>query len=224
MGEERWLDEESWPPPGTATRILHLAADGSLVARRPGPGTRSFIDDPENPVPTRGGANLPVRLRAGPHDQREVEARDDVVVYSTEPLEEPVAACGTARVVLTAASDALDTNLAVRLTDVRPDGRSMLVGDSIARASLRADTARQVPIVPGQLYEVEVRLPPTAITFLPGHRIRISVSGTNWPRFERNPHTGADHYDRREAVPATTTLHHGGDARSFLELPVRGEA
>jgi predicted acyl esterase len=221
MGEERWLDADAWPPPGTSPRVLHLTADGSLVDRRPGPGTRSFVDDPENPVPTIGGANLPVGLAAGPRDQRKVEARDDVLVYSTPPLTEPVALCGDARVVLTAASDALDQDLAVRLTDVEPDGRSMLVGDSIARAKLRASTAKPVPIVPGQLYEVEVCLPPTALTFLPGHRIRISVSGTNWPRFERNAHTGADHYDQAEAVPATTTLHHGGDARSFLELNVR---
>ncbi len=220
MGEERWCEAETWPPPPRPPLRLHLYPDGSLRERPPDlPGARSFLSDPARPVPTVGGANLPLGLRAGPCDQREIEGREDVLVYETEPLREPLAVLGSPTVTLTAATDAVDEDLAVRLTDVHEDGRSILVGDSIQRAKLRASTARPVPLVPGRWYEVTVRLPPAAVTFLPGHRIRILLAGTNWPRYERNPHTGADHHDPADAVPARTVIHHGGDARSFLSLP-----
>ena len=121
---------------------------------------------------------------------------------------------------LTVATDAPDCDLAVRLTDVLPDGKSMLLADSIRRAKLRGSTDRPMPVTPGMPFEITITLPPVAQTFLPGHRIRISVAGSNWPRFERNPHTGADHFEDGEAFPAGITLRFGAGAPARLVLPV----
>jgi hypothetical protein len=151
-----------------------------------------------------------------------VEERADVVVYTGEALPAPVRLCGAAEATLTAVCDRPDADLAVRLTDVAPDGRSLLVADSIARASLRSGAGRRTPPAPGVPFEITVRLPPVGHTFLPGHRVRLSVAGSNWPRFERNSHTGAGRFDPREFFCAEIGLRHGGDARSFLRLPVLG--
>jgi len=220
MGEERWIDAPGWPPPGPSEHVLHLGADGRLTAAAPTPGSRLLHSDPEDPVPTVGGANLPLELLAGPADQRGIEARDDVLVYTTEPLAEPVALTGRAEVTLTARTDHMDFDFAVRLTDVHPDGRSMLVCDSIRRARLRGSTALPMPLRPGAVFEITVRLPPVAQTFLPGHRIRISVAGSNWPRYERNGHNGLDHFDAGDAVSAEAELLHGGEAIARLAMPV----
>ncbi len=223
MGEDRWLTAPRWPPAGRSEVTLHLHADGALRPEAPrGESERRFVSDPEKPVPTLGGANLPLGLRAGPCDQRPLEARDDVVIYTSEALGAPVRLCGGATATLTAVADRLDADLAVRLTDVTPEGKSLLVADSIARASLRAGTGRPAPLVPGVPFEATVHLPPVGHTFLPGHRIRILVAGSNWPRFERNSHTGAGRHVPGESLPAEVGLRHGGDARSCLVLPVLG--
>jgi putative CocE/NonD family hydrolase len=187
-------------------------------------------------VPTIGGANLGqdrntgnvtvsgVRvgggLLAGPQDQAELERRDDVLVYSTAPLTAPLRLFGRAAVNLTFAIDQPDASFAVRLCDVYPDGRSMLVADSITRARYRDGTDRPAPVEPGKTYTVELGLPPIGLTFVPGHRLRISVAGSNAPRFELNPHTGADHFDADAAVAVTCTLFHGGTQPSTLVVPV----
>src|SRR5262249_31011211 len=111
-------------------------------------------------------------------------------------------------------------SFAVRLCDVYPDGRSMLVADSIARAQYRDGTDRAAPVEPDRTYTVTLRLPPTALTLLPGHRLRISVAGSNWPRFELNAGTGADHYEAEEAVAVRCIMFHGGETPSTLTVPV----
>jgi uncharacterized protein len=221
MGEERWVSAPAWPPP-TTERVLNLGADGALTDDPPAVGTLAVTADPENPVPTLGGANLPMGLRAGPVDQRPIEERDDVLLFTTAELEAPVALTGAACVTLTVVTDAIDCDLAVRLTDVHPDGKSFLLGDSIRRAKLRGSTARPMPITPGLPFEITVTLPPLAQTFLPGHRIRVLVAGSNHPRYERNPHTGADHFDDGEAFPARIELRFGEGSTATLRLPVSG--
>jgi putative CocE/NonD family hydrolase len=222
MGEERWVAAETWPPPGRRMARFHLAPGGVLGPKPPPrPGSLSYVTDPADPVPTVGGANLPLTLHAGPFDQREVEIRHDVKVFTTEVLADPVALCGRAAVTLTAVIDAVDADFAVRLTDVLPDGRSLLVCDSIRRARLRGSTDLPMPLFPGMEFEIRVTLPPVARTFLPGHRIRISVSGSNWPRFERNGHNGLDHFDEKDAMPATTTLRFGEGKKNEVVLPVK---
>lgn len=221
-GEDVWIDAPTWPPPGTESVVRHLHPDGSLSgARSPAAGTVSFVDDPADPVPTVGGANLPIRLDAGPKDQREIERRDDVETFTTEILPAPVPMCGAAELVLTVSVDRPDADVAVRLTDVDPEGGSHLVADSIRRLKLRGGTDRPRPLEPGEPVEVTIPLPPLAWTFSPGHRIRLVIAGSNHPRFERNSHTGADRFDPDVAVPAKITLHIGGDAAARLELPVR---
>ncbi len=220
MGEERWVDVPAWPPE-TEERVLFLSPGGTLSTDESSRGELSFTADPANPVPTLGGANLPMGLRAGPADQRPLEEREDVLVFSTEVLLQPVAITGAVRVTLTAVTDAPDCDVAVRLTDVHPDGKSMLLADSIKRAKLRGSTARPMPVTPGLPFEITITLPPLAQTFLPGHRIRISVAGSNWPRYERNSHTGADHFDENESYPTAITLRFGPDAPAHLILPMR---
>lgn len=220
MGEERWVDVATWPPP-TIQRSLSLTPDGDLADDSSRQGELSITADPENPVPTLGGANLPMGIKAGPFDQRKLEERQDVLVFSTPVLEEPIAITGSACVTLTVVTDAPDCDLAVRLTDVHEDGKSMLLADSIQRAKLRGTTERPMPVTPGLPFEITVTLPPLAQTFLPGHRIRISVAGSNWPRYERNSHTDADHFEEDHAFPAEITLRFGEGSPARLVLPVR---
>jgi uncharacterized protein len=240
MGEERWLSADSLAAIRTAPTTFDLGADGLLLpggaAGSAAAGVRRFVSDPSKPVPTIGGANLGQDNRggavavsgvlvgdgllAGPQDQAEVEHRDDVLVYTTAPLTEPLRMFGRLAVNLTFAIDQKDASFAVRLCDVYPDGRSMLVCDSIARAQYRAGTDETAPVEPGQTYTLTLRLPPTALTLVAGHRLRISIAGSNYPRYELNPHTGADHYDAATAVAVRCSLFHGGEQASTLTVPV----
>jgi hypothetical protein len=199
MGEDRWFEAPHWPPGGVGPRIFRFGASGCLAEGDPGPaGERRFVSDPADPVPTVGGANLPLGLKVGPFDQRAVEARPDVLIYSTEPLAEPVRLAGAPAVTVTGFSDHADPHVAVRLCDVTPEGRSLLVADSIVRV---------VAGRPGTPFTVPVVLPPVAQTFGPGHRIRLSLCGSNHPRFARHEGT------------ATVTVLHGGGAKTELALP-----
>jgi putative CocE/NonD family hydrolase len=241
MGEERWHSAASLADVKTSPTTFNLRSDGTLVAAEAEdseaePRVRRFVSDPHRPVPTIGGANLGqdsnagnvivsgVRvgdgLLAGPQDQAELERRDDVVVYSTPPLTTAMRVFGRAAVKLTFAIDQPDASFAARLCDVYPDGRSMLVVDGITRARYREGTDEPTPVEPGKTSTIELRLPPIGLTILPGHRLRISIAGSNSPRFELNPHTGADHFDAGTAVPVTCTLFHGGKQPSTLVVPV----
>jgi predicted acyl esterase len=240
MGEERWLSAGSLEAIRTSAITYDLRADGTLVMRSTDGGptsrVRQFQSDPRRPVPTIGGANLgqdsaagPAAaggllggstLLAGPQDQAEVESRDDVLVYTTAPLDAPLRMFGRLKVNLAFAIDQKDASFAMRLCDVYPDGRSMLVADSITRAQYRAGTDEAAAVEPGMTYTISLRLPPTALTLGPGHRLRISVAGSNYPRYELNPNTGDDHYDAATAVPVKCTLFHGGEQPSSLVVPV----
>jgi putative CocE/NonD family hydrolase len=248
MGEEQWFSAASLGAVKTSRAKLYLHEDGSLTERADTEGfqatTRKLISDPAKPVPTIGGANLETRgwagvpsqadnatplrsaddavanLLAGPHDQAELERRDDVLVYTAAAQTEPLRIFGRVTVALTFAVDQKDANFAVRLCDVYPDGRSMLICDSITRAQYRAGTDEPEPIEPGETYTLELRLPPTAQTLGTGHRLRISIAGSNYPRFELNSHTGEDHYNPRTAVATHCTVFHGGKTPSTLTIPV----
>jgi predicted acyl esterase len=246
MGEERWISAPSLGALKTSPVRLYLNGDGTLSDRaEPSQASaRQFVSDSARPVPTIGGANLETRgwagvpsqadnaaplraaddavanLLAGPHDQAELERRDDVLVYTAAAQTEPLRIFGRVAVGLTFAVDQRDANFAVRLCDVYPDGRSMLICDSIARAQYRAGTDEPEPGEPGETYTLELSLPPTAQTLGAGHRLRISISGSNYPRFELNSHTGEDHYNAQTAVAARCTVFHGGTKPSTLTIPV----
>jgi putative CocE/NonD family hydrolase len=226
-GEEgggTWRSAGAWPPGPTRDVVFHLGAEGRLAPEAAaGDGADVWVSDPADPVPTWGGGNLGQRLAAGPLDQRPmVESRADVLVWTSDPLVEPIALCGVPRAVLFVSSDRTDTDVAVRLCDVHPDGRSMLVTDAIARMRFRSSLEREELMEPGKVYEVEVPLPVTALTFARGHRVRISVSSSNWPRFGVNPQTGENRFDAAGSVVARNRVHHGPGLPSRLVLPVPG--
>jgi predicted acyl esterase len=221
-----WIALPDWPPP-FVERSYHLTGDGSLQVASPPEGRLTMVSDPADPVPTLGGANLHPWLEvdgrpmgAGPFDQRPVEARDDVLVFSTPPLAEPVTVMGPVTVSLWVQPDTPDFDVAVRLTDVYPDGRSMLVVDGIRRARSRCGADRECLATPGEPVRLDVDLWSTALVFNAGHRIRISVSGSNAPRFEVNPNHGGVLDGGPAPVVARPEILVGPQTPSRLILPV----
>ncbi len=222
LGEEgapgnEWRTAPDWPVECTETP-LYLAADGALAWELPQPGTLEYACDPANPVETHGGRNLV--LAAGVMDQRAVEARDDVLVFTTPALEQPLNVTGRIKCVLYLSSDALDTDAAVRLCDVYPDGRSLLIADGILRLGLRNSKTRRDPLEPGVVYRVEVDLWSTSMIFNAGHCLRLSLSGSNFPRWDLNPGTGAVWTDGCEYIVQDDTVHFGGEYSSAIILPL----
>ncbi len=180
-----WKTSASWPPASTPTR-LYLRDGGDLsTLSNTGSWSGELTVVPNNPVPTLGGMNLDDN--SGPWDQRPLESRPDVLVFSTEPLTEPVEVTGRIEAVIYAESNLTDNDLAARLTDVYPDGRSMLVCDGILRASFRDSLSNPTPITPGEVIPYEIDLWSTSLVFNTGHRIRLIVANTNSPRFDPNP-------------------------------------
>lgn len=217
-----WRYAAAWPPPSTPA-AYYFHADGALSPQPPPhtdgkPAARTWTFDPDRPCPTIGGCNL--NLPKGPCDQRQAERRDDVLTFSTPPLAEPVEATGHARAVLHVASSAVDTDLSVRLCDVYPDGRSYLMAEGMLRLRYRNGLAKPVPLTPGKRCEVTVELWPTSIVFAKGHRIRVSVTSSNYPRFDVNPGTGRPYAPGKPVVKQANTIFCDGATASRLILPV----
>lgn len=214
-----WRDAENWPPPATATAYC-FQRDGKLIpSEQPvSEGQKSYRYDPANPVPTVGGAELGADI--GPKDQRKVESRNDVLVFSTDVLTDPVEVTGQVTTKLYVSSDCPDTDFAVKLTDVYPDGRSMLVTDGILRARFRESFEKEKLLEPGHIYEVTVDLWATSLVFNRGHRIRVDVSSSNAPRFDPNPNTGHPFRADKETRVATNTIYFSKQYPSRIVLPV----
>ncbi len=234
MGSNEWSTAESWPPEGAETLTLYLGAtggantlagDGVLTAEVPVSGgtADSFAYDPMDPVMSYGGNVCCTggAIQAGAFDQREIEAsRQDVLVYTTEPFDEGLEVSGTIGVTLYVSSDARDTDFTVKLLDVYPDGTAFNLDETIQRVRYREGYDRQVFMEPGQVYEVEVSPMSTANYFAPGHRLRIEVSSSNFPRFTRNLNTGGNNYDETEGVVANNQVHHSAEYPSQIRIPV----
>ena len=220
-----WRSADAWPPPAE-TAPFYLHADGRLSRTPPDDADNaadarlSYRYDPRDPVPTCGGQNF--KGSQGPKDQRCVESRDDVLVFTTDVLAEPVEVTGRVIARLHVSSDCPDTDFTVKLTDVYPDGRSMLLTDGILRARYRESFERETLLEPGKVYELSVDLWSTSIVFNRGHRIRVDVSSSNAPRFEPNPNTGAPWCENPETRVATNTLHLSAEHPSQIILPVVG--
>jgi putative CocE/NonD family hydrolase len=213
-----WRSADRWPPPSTATPY-YLHADKSLSTVAPqGTETLTYQYDPEHPVPTLGGQNL--LIAKGPMDQRPLESRDDVLLFTSQPLTEPVEVTGRITARLFVSSDCVDTDFTVKLCDVHPDGKSLLVTDGIRRASLRNSYEQHEPLSPGEVVELEVDLWSTSIIFNKGHQIRIAVSSSNAPRFEPNPNTGEPHFTAGKTRIANNTVHLSDNHPSHIVLPV----
>lgn len=185
----RWRTAEDWPIPCVYTPI-YLQGDGKLAWAKPSAAgaARAFTYDPRNPVPTLGGNNL--FLDKGPFDNRELEKRADVLVYTSEPLSDDIEVTGSVRVKLFVSSSAKDTDFTAKLCDVFPDGRSFNVLDGIVRMRFCDNFTKQRVLEPGKIYEADIDLWATSWIFRKGHSIRLDVSSSNYPRFETNPNTG----------------------------------
>ncbi|MGA8732063.1 MAG: CocE/NonD family hydrolase [Terracidiphilus sp.] len=232
MGDNKWRDEDSWPlDRAKETRyFLHSAGkantasgDGALsteAARSQSPDT--FVYDPGNPVPTVGGPLCcdSIHLEPGARDQKEVEARPDVLVYSTPPLDQDTEVTGPIALDLYAKSSAVDTDFTAKLVDVWPNGFAQNLTEGILRAVYRDSTSAPTPIVPGQVYEYKIDVWSTSNVFLKGHRIRLEVSSSNFPRFDRNLNTGKNAAESSEFVKATNTILHDTQHPSALILPI----
>ncbi len=232
MGENRWRWLDGWPPPEAASMKWYLGGGGTAATEKDGalsptpPGNEEppdrFTYDPADPVPTRGGA-LPGAtpgLRPGPFDQREIEARPDVLVYTSAPLQEDLTVIGPVEVVLYAASSARDTDFTAKLVDVQPDGRAYNLADGIVRARYRESTERPSLLEPNREYRYRIDLVATANVFRRGHRIRVEISSSNFPRFSRNPNTGSNVAGDTALVKARQTVYHDRTRPSHLLLSV----
>lgn len=234
MGVDRWRADPTFPPPGTrmtpyylrgAGRANAIDGDGRLEPSAPGDEPCDiFCVDPLLPVTSAGGRGCcPAELAPmGPRDQRAASARPDVLVYTGPVLERDLEIVGPIDAVLYAASTATDTDFAVKLTDVHPDGRAINLVDGIQRASYRDGAERPKPIEPDRVYRYAFRVGHTANVFRAGHRVRIEVAGTNFPLYERTLNVFRP--DRsggyRDARTATTRLFHDANHASHITLPV----
>ncbi|HNU98902.1 MAG: CocE/NonD family hydrolase [Verrucomicrobia bacterium] len=185
-----WRQADRWPPVPSKPTPFYCAADRTLSRSVPTAPSAwlSYRYDPAQPVPTLGGPQL--TIPAGPKDQRSIESRDDVLVFSTEPLDTPIEVTGRVRVKLWASSDAPDTDFFARLCDVYPDGRSMNVCEGQLRARFRKSFAREKLLKPGRLYPFAIDLGSTSIVFNRGHRVRLHLTSSSAPGFDPNPNTG----------------------------------
>lgn len=214
----RWVEMRDWPPVAEM-RSLHLTQEGGLVEEMPSPGRLVLPINPFDPVETFGGANGMV-LPDGSWDQaffppsRPIESRADVFTFTSEPLTEPVYVLGRVTARIWIDPDTPDLDLSVRLTDVSPDGKSMLIIDGIQRARMRCGDDVECFLTPGVPTEIEVDLWSTAKVFNRGHRIRVAVAGTNWERFEKNSNDGGDLNDPNYVVAYPEILF--GDRKSVV--------
>jgi len=214
-----WRSAAQWPPVRSAESKFYLQADRSLGERTAtSAGSISFTYDPKDPVPTTGGPQL--TLPAGPKDQRPVESRPDVVLFTTEALAQPLEATGRVRARLWLASDAPDTDLFVKLCDVYPDGRSFNLCEGQLRARFRATFDKEELLRPGQVYRLDLDLGSTSIVFNRGHRIRLQVTSSSSPGFDPNPNTGDRFRANERTRIANNTIYLGGRYPSQLILPV----
>ncbi|MCX6624310.1 MAG: CocE/NonD family hydrolase [Acidobacteria bacterium] len=221
MGTNTWRNEGDFPLPGTQSTPFYLGK-GTLSRTRPsGESSRSYEYQPKNPVPTLGGRLCcGSQYAPGPTDQRPNEQRPDVLVFSTPPLEKDLEVTGFITLKLFASSSARDTDFTAMLTDVDPSGYSRLLTDGIIRARYRNSTAKAEPIVPGKTYEYTIDLWATGNVFKAGHRIRLAVSSSNFPRFDRNFNTGEPIANATRMVNAHQTIFYDAQHPSALILPV----
>jgi len=232
MGDNLWRDEDDWPLARTEWTRWYLHPAGGLSPRPPGPDApvSRFRYDPADPVPTVGGPTLimaadpdgGVGWMAGARDQRAVEARPDVLSFTSEVLGSDLEVTGPLTVTLHAATSAADTDFTAKLVDVWPDGRAMGVADGIVRARYRDGTGRPSPLTPGRVEEYSIDLIATSQVFKAGHRMRVDVSSSNFPCFDRNPGNGALAATATESdfMVAEQTVCHDAGRPSFITLPL----
>jgi uncharacterized protein len=232
MGRNEWVLENEYPLARTNYRPMYFAGggkantdkgDGRLTWDKPsGPSPSDrFRYDPNDPVPSVGGNNCcGTPTPAGPRDQRTIEGRQDVLVYTSDVLQDEIEVTGPVKVVLHASSDAVDTDFVARLVDVHPDGTTYNMAEGMLRARYRESLSRPSPLQPGHVYRFEIDLVGTSVAFLKGHRMRVHVTSSHFPQFDRNPNTGAKFGTTKEVRVALQTVYHDAERASHIVLPV----
>lgn len=233
MGSNKWQTANTWPPEGARPVTMFLGSggkanslngDGLLGTAAPGSDAPdSFTYDPENPVPSYGGNVCCTgnAVQGGSFDQRKMEARADILVYTSEPLKEDTEVSGPITATLYVSSDVKDTDFTVKLIDVYPDGRAYNLDETIQRARYRNGYDKPLAwMEKGQVYKVALQPLNTSNLFPAGHRVRVEVSSSNFPRFDRNLNTGGNNYDEAKGVVAHNSIHHSKVYPSQVVLTV----
>jgi putative CocE/NonD family hydrolase len=221
--EDNWRRSESWPPPETQETRMFLSGSGALETETGAiaPEPRRFVSDPADPVPSIGGAICCTGdpdERSGPVYQNVIEGRDDLLLYTSTPLDAPLTIAGPVRAELVVSVSTPDTDLALRLVDVDPDGNALLVQEGALRLRYRGGFDTPALLQPGKTTRVTVALRDIAYRFEAGHRLRLHIGGTSFPHLERNLNTGGKNYDETEMRRAEITIHSDPDAPSALVL------
>jgi len=233
MGRNEWSSANTWPPEDVESVTMYLHSDASAnsvfgdgelrTAAGDTNDSDTFTYDPMNPVPSLGGGvccNQGASV-GGSFDQRGIEARADVLVYTSEPLDAAMDVTGFVRAKLFVSSDARDTDFTVKLVDVHPDGTAYNVDDTILRTRYRDGYDKEVFMRAGNVYELNPTAMSTSYEFQAGHRIRVEVASSKFPQYMRNLNTGGNNVDETEGVIATNTVHHSAEYPSQIVLPVR---
>lgn len=232
MGMNEWQTADQWPPKQAEMTTWYLNSSGSANSRL-GNGVLSnepattdmpdtFIFDPMEPVPSYGGNVCCTgnAVQGGAFDQSEMELREDILVYTSEPLEEDIEVSGFIESTLFLSSDVKDTDVTIKLIDVYPDGTAYNLDETIQRVRYREGYDQEVFMEEGNVYEVNLTPMSTSNYFKEGHRIRVEISSSNFPRFDRNLNTGGNNYDETDGLTATNSIHHSSEYPSRIVLPV----
>ena len=233
MGINKWQQSETWPPKGVTYQTYFLGSKGnaqtmygngtlSLSKNSKPEGKDSFVYDPMNPVKSYGGGVCCTgnAVQGGSFDQRIMETRADILVYTSQPLEQGIEVSGFIEAHLYVSSDVKDTDFTVKIIDVYPDGRAYNLDETIQRARYRDGYDKEIFMDKGKVYKVSLSPMSTSNYFKKGHRIRIEVSSSNFPRFARNLNTGGNNYDEKTGVVATNNIHYSENYPSQIRIPV----
>ena len=233
MGTNQWKSADSWPPANTQMLTMYLSSngkantmygDGLLQAQMATAksATDEYVYDPMNPVPSYGGNVCCTgnAIQGGAFDQRKMETRNDILVYTSEPFTTDTEISGFVESTLYVGSDAKDTDFTIKLIDVHPDGTAYNLDETIQRARWRDGYEKEVWMEKGKVYKLEMTPMSTSNTFKKGHRVRIEISSSNFPRFDRNLNTGGDNYNESKGVVANNSIYHTNLYPSQIRLPV----
>ena len=231
MGDNSWRDEKEWPLARTQYTNYYIQSgghansaigDGVLTTLQPkGAGTDAFSYDPANPVPSMGGNVCCSNVPSGPMDQRSVERRDDVLVYTTPEMKEPTEITGPIKMELFASTSAKDTDWTAKLVDVQPNGVAQNIQSGIVRARYRDGGGKPAqPVEADKVYSYSIDLWATSYVIQPGHRLRLEISSSDFPRFDRNLNTGEDPATGTRMTVAKQTIYHSARYPSHLMLPL----
>ena len=222
QGINRWRDEQEWPPARSKPTPWYLASGGVFSPRKPETEAApdSYVYDPEDPCPTCGGTLLmPAKFVPGPVEQSAILTRRDVLVYTSEALSDDLELIGEVSADLYASTSALDTDWMIKLCDVRPDGKTFNICDGVLRASYQAHLSGE-GFAPGEVVKWRINLLAIAIVLKAGHRLRVIITSSDFPRFDRNPNTGVPACEATQSVSALQRIYHDGQHPSCIYLPL----